>query len=58
MYAENILNLGSNGIQELSIDQLDQIGGGFLPLFFLAACCATYCEVKFLEGVFDGAAGY
>lgn len=45
-----------NEIQELSLDELDSINGGLVPLALAAAIIVTGGTFSFTIGIFDGIA--
>lgn len=42
------------GIQALSLDEIEAVGGGLVPIALLAAVGVTYLQVMFLDGVWYG----
>lgn len=42
------------GIQELSFEEMETVGGGVAPLILAAAVGATYVKFSFIRGVFAG----
>ena len=47
----------AGGIQELTFDEIDEVGGGPGPLVILAAVAAGYVVVNAVAGFIDGASG-
>jgi lactobin A/cerein 7B family class IIb bacteriocin len=46
-------SITDGGVIDLSIDEIENVSGGIIPLLLAAA--ATYIEFSFVIGVFDGA---
>lgn len=53
-YISNAEFAPAGNIQELSMDEIENVNGGIVPLALAAAVAATTVQFSFIRGVFDG----